>query len=250
MRRSIIARNALTICESLAEAFLSHFRERGFKLALPPRSHDGHHPQGRRVLSVPAGRQRRARLVGGHYDLETNRLVVFDFRAHQEELGANPELVNLFTLIHEAIHMLCLQYGHAHPANGRPCLHQRRAGDLRRAVALEGQGKDRRHQRRTAEGLDRRTRLGASWIPIADLLANDACLKRMTQRRWPTPKPGSWCTTCSSGESLPRFRAYLAKLPESRRRGRRLKFAEAELGSLENARQGSPSSRPGTDPQA
>ncbi len=49
--------------------------------------------------------------VGGHYDLETNQLVVFDFRDKKEDKPGNAERVNLFSLIHETAHMLCFNTG-------------------------------------------------------------------------------------------------------------------------------------------
>ncbi len=81
--------NALAICEALSQAFLSHFRERGFKLSLPPHRMT--------VITLKDAASYRAlpgeapgRIVGGHYDLETNRLVVFDFRPTKEELAQIP----------------------------------------------------------------------------------------------------------------------------------------------------------------
>ena len=76
---------ALGIGESLAEAFLTYFRERGFNLAFPVRLST--------VIALKDGASYRAYigedpgdLVGGHYDLDTNRLVIFDFRPDQADL--------------------------------------------------------------------------------------------------------------------------------------------------------------------
>ena len=43
--------DALEICESLATDFLKHFRDKGFKLALPGAPADRHHSQGRYLVS-------------------------------------------------------------------------------------------------------------------------------------------------------------------------------------------------------
>ena len=49
--------------------------------------------------------------VGGHYDLETNRLVIFDFRPQQAAIAAEADRVNLFTLVHETAHQLSFNTG-------------------------------------------------------------------------------------------------------------------------------------------
>ena len=102
--------NALAICEELAKSFLPHFGDRGFKLALPR--------DRMTVITLKDKESYRTFLgknapetVGGHYDLDTNRLVVFDFRGEQEKLAANAGIVNLFTLVHEALHTLCFNSG-------------------------------------------------------------------------------------------------------------------------------------------
>src|SRR5271157_321731 len=103
-------RQALDICEALGEAFLVHFRGRGFTVEYP----------GRRLTAIVLRDQDSyAALQGeapgkgvfGHYDLETNRLVIFDFRSQQEALAAAAERVNLFALVHETTHLLCFNTG-------------------------------------------------------------------------------------------------------------------------------------------
>ena len=50
--------------------------------------------------------------MGGHYELDTNRLVIFDFRpGGGPPAGANPKRINTFTLIHEATHQLTFNTG-------------------------------------------------------------------------------------------------------------------------------------------
>jgi hypothetical protein len=103
---------ALEICESLKTDFLRHFGEKGFKLAMP---------EGRLTiitlrddLSYQAfvGRD-PGTTVAGHYDLETNQLVMFDLRPKegQRSVIANPERVNLMALVHETTHQLCFNTG-------------------------------------------------------------------------------------------------------------------------------------------
>ena len=100
-------------CESLSAAFLPQFREKGFKnLAMPA--------QRLTVITLKDKESYRAflgedpgKMVGGHYDLDTNRLVMFDFRPTIDEidLQADPERVNLLALVHETTHLLCFNTG-------------------------------------------------------------------------------------------------------------------------------------------
>src|SRR5271157_3559054 len=98
-------RQALALCEALGEAFLVHFRRRGFTVE---------YPVGRLTVIALRDQDSYAALlanapgkdVGGHYDLETNRLVIFDFRPQQQAIAAQDARVNLFTLVHETAHQL------------------------------------------------------------------------------------------------------------------------------------------------
>src|SRR5262249_38281119 len=78
---------ALERCEKLATVFLTYFQEHGFKVAFPQNRMT--------VIALKDKSSYRAYLgedvpenVGGHYDPESNQLVVFDFRSQQEDLAA------------------------------------------------------------------------------------------------------------------------------------------------------------------
>src|SRR5262249_989667 len=78
-------KDALNICEELATVYRKHFEEKGLPAELPDKQ--------RLTVVVLAGPQSYAAFtgqeadssVGGHFDVETNRLVVFDFRAGAAE---------------------------------------------------------------------------------------------------------------------------------------------------------------------
>ena len=70
---------ALKICESLAPVFLQHFRDKGFELALPKNRMTVITLKGRESYQAFTGED-PGTIGGGHYDLDTNRLVMFDFR--------------------------------------------------------------------------------------------------------------------------------------------------------------------------
>jgi hypothetical protein len=159
---------ALRLCEELAKAFLSHFRGRGFTVEYPDRRMT--------IITLKSADSYAALLgnapgkdVGGHYDLETNRLVIFDFRPDQASVNGQAERVNLFTLVHETSHQLCFNTG-VQKRNGQwpLCISE----GLATYVEMW------RPRVRNAIGGINRPRLEAlrdasDWIPIADLLADD-----------------------------------------------------------------------------
>lgn len=101
--------DALEICAALGRLFLSDLRARGFKLGYPN--------DRLMVVVLKDSRSYEALLgeapgidVGGHFDLNSNRLVIFDFRPGREETpGA--ERMNTFTLVHETAHLLSFNTG-------------------------------------------------------------------------------------------------------------------------------------------
>ncbi len=71
--------DALKICESLQSDFLRYFLGRGFKVALPKKRLTVITLKGAASYKAYTGEEPGA-MDGGHYDLDTNRLVMFDFR--------------------------------------------------------------------------------------------------------------------------------------------------------------------------
>ena len=105
--------DALKLCAALATAYQNHFHEKGFTVAFPP--------ERLTVVTLKDQASYAAYLgvkpgdaVGGHYELDTNRLVIFDFRPGAEggpPAGINTRRINTFTLIHKAMHQLTLNTG-------------------------------------------------------------------------------------------------------------------------------------------
>ena len=100
----------LEVCEPLAKGFVAHFGPRGFPVALPKHRMT--------VVTLKDDASYRAYIgqnpgetVGGHYDVETNQLVVFDFRTRQGVSAQEGNRVNIFTLVHETTHMLSFNTG-------------------------------------------------------------------------------------------------------------------------------------------
>ena len=145
--------------------------------------------------------------VGGHYDVDANRLVIFDFHARQEGLRGNPERVNLFTLVHETGHQLTFNTGMLD-----------RRGNLPLAI-LEGLATYVEMWRpgvKNGIGGENRPRLKAlrqseDWISLADLLADDKAFQPETEQ---LAYAESWLLVhylLRSSTRQPRFRDYLAQ---------------------------------------
>lgn len=102
-------RRALELCESLARDMLGHFRKRGFPVE-PPAT-----PMTVVVLAGPESYGRflgapEDEAVGGHYEIGSNRLVMFDNRGRADG-GPLLERANTVVLMHEAMHQLTFNTG-------------------------------------------------------------------------------------------------------------------------------------------
>ena len=102
---------ALDLCEKLSATYQTTFKAKGFQAPLP---------RGRMALVVMADRvayeafkgEPAGASEGGHYDIDADRLVMYDFRAGGAiDAGANTTRLNTFTLVHEAIHQLTFDTG-------------------------------------------------------------------------------------------------------------------------------------------
>jgi Protein of unknown function (DUF1570) len=220
-------REALANCEALGEAFLVHFRGRGFTVEYPDRlltvvalkNQDSYAA----LLGEAAGKD-----VGGHYDLETNRLVIFDFRPDQQALGAQAERVNLFTLVHETAHQLSYNTGILNRQANLPlCISE----GLATYVELW------RPKLKNAIGGVNRPRMEAlrqavDWVVIGDLLADDTAFEPKT---WQLAYAESWLLVhylLRASSRQPRLRQYLAEVQGSNKPADRTRIVEKVLGPL------------------
>jgi hypothetical protein len=224
---------ALGICESLAQALIPYFNERGFKLAFPPRSPT--------VIALKDSASYKAyigedpgEVVGGHFDLDTNRLVIFDFRPDQSEAWNNPERINLLTLVHETTHLLCFNTGLLSlKADVPACISE----GLATYVELwrpRGRGKIGTTNGPRLKALVAARENGEPWIPIADLLANDDLFREEKSAQLAYVE--SWLLVhylIKTPAQLTNLKAYLAKIPAAAGAAKRVEYAEASLGSLQ-----------------
>jgi hypothetical protein len=225
---------ALAICESLAKDFLTHFRDRGFKLSLPPNRMTVVTLKDKASYRALAGDNPGA-TVGGHYDLETNRLVVFDFRNERQDLAAQPEHVNLFTLVHEAVHMLSFNTGLlARKGDVPACIAEGLAtyGEFWRT---KGKGKLGAPNRRRLQALINSGDGAATWIPLDKLLTDDSLFEKAEWEQ--AAYAESWLLANHllkrGSPQLAKFHAYLARIAEPPRAKTRLQIFEEEIGSID-----------------
>jgi hypothetical protein len=223
---------ALSICESLAPAFIQHFNGKGFKLALPKNRLTVITLKSAESYQAFIGKDAGA-IVGGHYDLDTNRLVMFDYRPEGEEPSAvnDPARVNRLTLVHETTHMLCFNTGLlSRQANVPDWV----AEGLATYVELW-----RNKQTRIGEPngpwlsyLGEAKRTGTGWIPITELVADDT--KFDDDKTAQLAYAESWLMVhyLLKPQQLPKFRAYLAGLKTGEPAAGRVEYVEKHLGSL------------------
>ncbi len=220
-------REALALCEDLGEEFLEYFRKRGFTLDYPQRrltdivlrDQDSYSA----LLENAPGKD-----VGGHFDLETNRLVIFDFRPKTDAVAGQAEKINLFTLVHETAHQLSFNTGMLDRQRDLPiCISE----GLATYVELWRPGV------RNAIGGVNRLRMGAlreaeDWILIGDLLANDTAFEPKTQQ---LAYAESWLLVhylMRSSSRQPRFRQFVAEVQAANKPAARRRIAEKVLGPL------------------
>jgi hypothetical protein len=232
---AVYSRTALAICEALAKDFLPHFRDRGFKLSLPPHRMT--------VITLKDDASYRAfagnkpdETVGGHYDPDTNRLVVFDFRDKQEELGENAERVNLFTLVHETVHMLSFNTGMLERKQDVPACIAEGLATYAELWRTKGRNKIGTLNRPRLQALLDAGNGAPTWIPIDKLLTDDRVFDDEKTEQMAYAE--SWLLANHllkrGSPQLTKFHAYLARIAKPAGPKTRIQIAEDELGSLEN----------------
>ena len=220
---------ALGICESEATAFLEYFNKRGFKLALPERSMTVITLKDKGSYQAFSGDDPGAN-VGGHYDVNTNRLVMFDFRSRRAELGANPELINRIALVHETAHLLAYNTG----------LLSREADNpdwVSEGLAIYCELWQRSKPARAIGGVNgpwltelrKAKQPGAAWLSVHDLIVDDKAIWDPDTQSLAYAE--SWLLVHYLMKTEPeKFRAYLADLKNATQETNRVEQFEAIFG--------------------
>jgi hypothetical protein len=228
--------DALNICESLVPDFLHHFRDKGFDVALPKKRFTVITLKDAESYRAYTGEGNRGLLVGGHYDLDTNRLVMFDFRPQGQQPGAvvNPKRVNLLSLVHETTHLLCFNTGLlSRKANVPDWVSE----GLATYVELWRKNKTKigEPNRPWLFCLREAKNTSTPWIPLADLIASEKTFDDETTAQLSYGE--SWLMVhylMKSKQELPKFRAYLAGLKTAEAATDRAEYVEKHLGPLKS----------------
>jgi hypothetical protein len=226
---------ALQLCARLAAAYKSHFQDKGFAVEFPPK------PLTVVILKDQASYAaflgiKPGDAVGGHYEPDTNRLVIFDFQpGGGPTTTVDPRRINTFTLIHEATHQLTFNTG----------LLSRR-GDVPVAVSegLAMYAELWRGDSRTVLGMINRPRLEVvfnknanppqEWIPLERLLTEDALFQDAATKQLAYAE--GWVFVhyaLKTTPILPKFRAYLDAIRLRTDATRRLGDATSSFGDLD-----------------
>ncbi len=170
-------REALELCEAFALDYMVHFRGKGFTLDWPA---------AKLPVVILAGATSYAAFekgfvddaVGGHFDLDANWLVTFDFRDREQGMNrveaAEARQNNTLALVHETFHQLSYNTGMLDRAVDTPlCLVEGLATYAETWRPARKDGVIGTFNRRRRGGLELAQRHGEPWIPAPSLLAQD-----------------------------------------------------------------------------
>ena len=227
-------RDALRICEEVAADYFKLFSAKGFEPKWP---------EGKLPVVILAGPKSYAKFegglpneaVGGHFDLNENRLVMFDFR----EPGANPKAAipeqdNTLVLVHETIHQLTFNTGLLDLRADTPlCISEGLAtfGETWTPRTRSGLGANNSRRRKAYE---EERKKGVRWIPVPRLFADDRSLTDAETEQM--GYAGSWLLVSKLLKDpvrLPKFRDYLAELRTHPDPSKRIEVATRHLGDLD-----------------
>jgi hypothetical protein len=216
-------RAALEVCEALAKSYQEHLRgrDREFAVELPRRKMTVVVLAGPKSYAAFLGEDPGAE-VGGHYELDTNRLVTFDFQTSAR--------ANTFTLVHEATHQLTFNTGLLDRDGDVPvCISEGLA--MYAETWLKSSPKLGQVNRRRLNQL----REGGDWLPIplAELLTRDGLFDDAATR--PAADGESWLLVhylLRNKDWTPKFRDYLVAIRSRRDAANRLADAEAHFKPL------------------
>jgi hypothetical protein len=221
--RGTFRADALRLCEALAEDYLPHFEKKGFAV---------HAPKGRLTLVILSDAPAFARFLGakpgadvtGIYDLDTNRLVMFDNRPAG---GAKAKRANSISLFHEATHQLTFNTGLLDRQGDVPlCISEGLAmyGEVRRPGGDVKVG---------AINEDRLPILRDPLLPCTRLFDDAPFDAPMSQQM---AYAQSWLLIhflMNSADRLPTFRDYIKAIRERRAPESRLDDAKKAFGDLD-----------------
>ncbi len=225
-------KDALAICEQLASVYKKVFVPKGFPVEFPTNRMTVVVLRDRESYATYLG-ETPGKEVGGHYDLDTNQLVMFDFRGDPAEQAPNARRLNEFTLVHEALHQLNYNTGLLHRGSDVP-------DAVSEGLAMYGEYWQHKNKQATL-GVVNHDRLAVfrdhaedevSWFPVEELLTNDSLFDGADAQ---LAYAESWVFVhylIKTSTMLPKFRFYLKSMQERSGSERRLQDARKYLGDL------------------
>jgi hypothetical protein len=221
--------------EAFTKAFLAYFGALGFKVELPPQRMTVMTLKNENSYQALIGRENPGMAVGGHYDIDTNRLVMFDLRNQQARLAVPAERLNSFTLVHETAHMLCFNTGVlSRQADVPACISEGLATyaelwDPNVKGSIGVRNRERFKALWDSEGNPQK------WIPLAALLKIDDRFDDPDTEQ--VAYAESWLLAhflLKRDAWRSKFQAYLAGLKDQPQGpAGRIKYAESQLGPLD-----------------
>lgn len=206
---------ALDRCDKLANVFRNHFTSKGFEVKKPDglltlvtlKSPESYAAYTGRPLETA---------VGGHYDLDTNELVMFDLRQDEAKGLASPVEANNLVLIHEATHLLCFNTGLLSRSNDAPVA-------ISEGLACYGEPWRPKLKNTTfggpnpgrAQVFAASKAAGLDWIPLDRLVADDSVFADMMTQQLAYAE--SWLliwNMLGNASKRPKLKAALSKVAQ------------------------------------
>ena len=231
---------ALDVCEAVLTDYRQHFKAKGFELDWP---------KDRLTVVILESPQSYAAFekcfvdeaIGGHFDLDANRLVMFDARSRdpKAKVGALvPELDNTLALVHETIHQLTFNTGVLDLKAAVPLAISEGLATYGETWRPNRQGRVGEVNRRRRKGLDDARKAGTKWIPLPTLLADDKPFdpEKSDRDTVQMAYAEAWMFASKmlkESAFLPKFRGYLAALKGKNDPSKRVELASTHLGDLD-----------------
>ena len=229
--------DALGVCEAFAADYFGHFRAKGFTIDWPA---------AKLPVVVLAGPESYAafeqefpdQAIGGHFDLDANWLVTFDYGSKIRQLGpAQAEEArqnNTLTLVHETFHQLSYNTGLLDRADDIPkCVTEGLAtyAETWRPAHRAAIGAINVRRRR---GLEAAQRDGVRWVPLPTLLVSDPLFDDARTEQLAYAASSLLAARMMRDPArLPRWRDYLKALRPATSPSERVALATTHLGDLD-----------------
>ena len=229
--------DALALCESFASDYFAHFRAKGFAIEWPAEKLPVV------VLGGPTSyaafeKDFADATIGGHFDLEANWLVTFDFRplagAPRAPGAADPRIDNTLTLVHETFHQLSFNTGMLDRKADIPLCLVEGLATYAETWGPKGRGTIGAINVRRRRGLDLAQKAGGRRIPVKRLLADDLPVnEEKTQQVAYAVSSLLVHKLLKDPVRLPQFRDYLKAVQAANDPARRIPLAETCFGDLD-----------------